>query len=150
MFRFMLRRWKWLVAALMVATIAGWSFVLVKLLAPVGYIDTADLERLTWNMTKADVLNTLGQPEHYDDWSGSGQSQYSGMFSYKGILKEDDKRRCRENSGREPDRAYFQVSIYLNREGKVCQKGWGGIGWEPTAVEKIQAWLREHMELVSR
>jgi hypothetical protein len=116
-------------------------------LAPAGYIDTDDLERLTLDMTKANVLTILGQPAHYDDWSAAGDTRrYSGRFSYKGIFKEDDKRWFREHYEREPDRAYFHLSVYFNAEGKVCEKSCDGILLEPTALERIRALLRGHVE----
>ena len=91
-------------------------------------------------MTRADVLAILGPPENEEDWVWGHK-----RFTYRGALKEDDKYWCQYMRGREPDRAYLQLSVHFNEEGKVCQLGQDGVEWEPKLLEKIQAWLREHV-----
>jgi hypothetical protein len=141
MVRFMRRRWKWLLAAVVLVTMAGWTLAFSKLLAPHRYIDKDELNKITWEMTRSDVLAILGPPEEEEEWSSIGHT----LFKYRGALKKEDEEWCRYTRGREPDRAYLQLVVHFNAEGTVCQKGQDGVEWEPTLLEKIQVWLREHV-----
>ena len=141
MFRFMRRRWKWVVAVVVLVTMAGWCLAFSKLMAPHRYIDKDELNKITYDMTRSDVLAILGPPEEEEDWSSLGHT----VFKYRGALKKEDEEWCRYMRGREPDRAYLLLAVHFNAEGKVYSKGQGGVEWEPTLREKIQAWLREHV-----